>query len=212
MFGLLYSLIFGGACLRSFIDDDEHEKQRRKNARQNHSSYYTDKNGRFRHTDSNKKFTTEDIHNTFFSHEHDIAIEKMSYKKLLKERPMIDPEWYTFEDFLINKYRNDRVTGKQKYPEIDWDNLPEPKGYRKPIEYFWCVCDLNHPKTPYYVFETENEAKDYAINILHDNRFFLILREITKENVYKGINMFNCPQIYIMKDGTIYTNDKEENE
>lgn len=210
MFGWLSSLVFGLTCFFSWADDDKYEKQRRDNSKKDGSPYYIDKNGRLRHTYSNRKFTPEDVHNTFFSHEHDIAIEKMCYEKFLKQCPGVDPEWYTLKDFIINHYRKDLVTGKQKFPEIDWDNLPDPKPFRKPKEYFWCVYDMSDPRyCPHYVFETEAEAREYAKKKFQ-NPLLRSIKTVEKEKVYKGVNMFDCSAIYIMKDGTVYTK-KEEN-
>lgn len=65
MFGLIGAALFGIVCYGAWVSADNTEKKGRQDSHDSGRDFYIDKNGRMRHTDTGRKFTTEEVHQAF---------------------------------------------------------------------------------------------------------------------------------------------------
>lgn len=105
MFGLIGAAIFGIVSTGAWIKDEQSEQSRRKNAREDHCEFYIDKNGRFRHTNNGRKYTTEEIHQAFFNDEEAKRRREYYESKYWVVRNLLDYDMnnYVIEVFLTKE-------------------------------------------------------------------------------------------------------------
>jgi hypothetical protein len=82
MFGGLLIALFGGIGIKTWAKDEQAEQTSRNNARKYNNKAYVDKWGNWRHTESGKKYTTEDWKNEYheFCDRQDAQREKWENK------------------------------------------------------------------------------------------------------------------------------------
>ena len=66
MLGLFGAAIFGIVAAGAWSSAENQEQKQRKMSRENGYSFYTDKNGRLRNTQTGRKLTPEEVHQTFY--------------------------------------------------------------------------------------------------------------------------------------------------
>ena len=80
MFGTILALFTGMFWTGQWCKDEQDEQKRRNHSRETNTSFYVDKQGRFRNTKTGKKMTSCDIKQTFFN-EEEIKKKNEYYKK-----------------------------------------------------------------------------------------------------------------------------------
>ena len=140
-----------------------------------------------------------------------------SYGSFVKKYK-IDTEWYKFEDYVIRRFRNDHVTGKELFPEIDWDNAPtdekELKPFSRPPKYLYRVWNEKGSSIRYRIFKDEKEAMEYGIKTYGYNpntrRPWNRPDRIDEKFVYAGVDETGMPVKYIMDDSGEVFEGKED--
>ena len=130
-----------------------------------------------------------------------------SYGSFVKKYK-IDTEWYKFEDYVTRYYRNDHVTGKELFPEIDWDNAPTDEGnfkpFNRPPKYLYWVWNEKGSSIRYRIFRDEKDAMEYGIKTYGYNpkngRPWNTPSRIDEKFVYAGVDELGIPVKYIMDD------------
>lgn len=89
MFGTILALFTGMFWTGQWCKDKQDEQKRRNHSRETNTSFYVDKQGRFRNTKTGKKMTSCDIKQTFFN-EEEIKKRNEYYKK----------EYWGFKNYL----------------------------------------------------------------------------------------------------------------
>ena len=214
MLGIIGAVLFGAVAYGAWSKSNSVQNEQRKQAQKDNSDCYIDRKGILRHNNTGAKYTREDfIRQDGFSRRERL---EMDYREFV-EQYKIDPQWYTFHDYIIWRYKNDHVTGKYYFPGIDWDNAKE-KPWRKPKECFYCVGVFDNQKSRLkylhtLVFDTEDEANEFisAFNKKDFRGWYVNGKEtmcyplsVYKEEVYKGVNHINSPQKYVFyKTGVV---------
>ena len=80
MLGMIGALIFGVVYAGAWMADENKEQRSRIQAKNNNSKYYFDKNGIMRHIKGGRKYTVQEISDTF-NNKEELERKKQFYKK-----------------------------------------------------------------------------------------------------------------------------------
>lgn len=183
MFGWLMTFLFGTTYTGAIASDKAAEIQRRDNARKDKSDYYFDRNGRLRHTDTGKKYTSKEVKDTFFNNDNRRIIITNKYNDLINNKRMnVDKDYYTFQDYVFYIFENNKVTGKEIFPELDWDSFDKRHTqFCRPQKLYYGVPDKDDWRTT-RIFDTIDEAKLYDSKYNDAKNIVAIINEFLLRN------------------------------
>lgn len=95
MLGLIGAVVFGAVFAGSWMIAEGDEQKSREDSKRSGKSLYIDKNGKFRHTDTGKRYTTEDA----------IRNIKKFNKEYEDRRNQFKPKYWGFERFEVAEIR-----------------------------------------------------------------------------------------------------------
>lgn len=127
MLGLIGAVVFGAVFAGSWMIAEDRERTSRENSKKSGNSLYIDKNGRFRHTDTGKKYSTEDAIKN---------IEKFNREREERRKQLTEchvPKYWGFKRCDVIKSKNEIIIDSfgifsEKKPIIElFDNYDDCK-------------------------------------------------------------------------------------